>query len=202
MLVDLERLRGELEAACADAAVDPGTLVVWIVDAVRPPGTTPVAYLHPDGEVKRDTVAVFRAVGAERAGEWRGRAHRLALWRELPGLPDAALGPMLRHELEHARRWERSGSAFFDADERLRKATPAAGYASIPSEAEANAAAAAYAHATLTPAQLAELAAVPELEAVFAATPVVPAFPGAAPEPLRPAAVGPAIETVAPTTAA
>ena len=164
VLVELERLRGELEAACADAGVDPRALVVWVVDGVRPPGTTPVAYLHPDGVVKPDTVAVFRAVGAGRAAV---RAHKLALWRDLPGFPDAALGPMLRHELEHARRWELSGSAFFDADEELRKATPPELYTSIPSEAEANAAAATYAEATLTAAELAELRATPELGHLF-----------------------------------
>ncbi len=44
-------------------------------------------------------------------------AHRLAIWNELPGIPEVAIGPMLRHELEHARRWERSGTSFFEADD-------------------------------------------------------------------------------------
>ena len=111
-VLDLARLRDELHAACADAAIDPSALVVWVVDAVRPNGTTPLAYLQPAGEVRDDTVAVFRAVGAARAREFEGAAHRLALWGSLPGIPEAALGPMLRHELEHAARWERSGPRF------------------------------------------------------------------------------------------
>src|SRR5262249_35112512 len=86
-------------------------------------------------------------------------------WRELPGFPAAALGPMLRHELEHARRFELSGPAFFEADDLLRAAVRAAGghgYALLPSELEANAASAAYAARVLTAAQLDHLRAVPE----------------------------------------
>ena len=107
----------------------------------------------PDGSVRPDTVAVFRAVGAARASARRADAHRLALWGELPGIPDCALGPMLRHELEHARRYERSGPRFFEADDLLRAALRAAGgngYAALPSELEANAASAAYAARTLS----------------------------------------------------
>src|SRR5690242_10081936 len=107
-MVDLDRLRSELAAACEDAAIDPAALVVWVIAVARPPGTTPLAYLQPAGEVRAETVRVFRAVGTQRADTHRESAHRLALWGALPGLPDAALGPMLRHELEHARRWERS----------------------------------------------------------------------------------------------
>src|SRR6266849_1617285 len=97
--VDPDRLRTELERACEDAGLDPSRWVVWIVDGVPPAGTTPIAYLQPAGEVRTDTVIVFRAVGVKRARPHRLAAHRLAVWRLLPGLPDAALGPMLRHEV-------------------------------------------------------------------------------------------------------
>jgi hypothetical protein len=164
-VLDLDRLRFELTGACTDAGLDPGSLVVFVVDAVRPAGTTPMAYLHPAGFVWPDTVAVFRAVGRERAQlhhllPHHGIAHRLAVWSGLPGLPAAALGPMLRHELAHARRWEQSGTRFFEADDLLRAAVRVAagdGYGSLPSELEANAASAAYAARTLTPADLAQL---------------------------------------------
>ena len=92
------------------------------------------------------------------------------MWEELPEFPAAALGPMLRHELEHARRFELSGPAFFDADDLLREAVRAAGghgYAQLPSELEANAASAAYAARVLTGAELAELRAVPECAALL-----------------------------------
>jgi len=167
--VEPDHLVAELAAAAADAGVDPGSLVAFVVDAVRPPGATPIAYLQPAGRVRAGTVAVFRAVGASRAAGHEGVAHRLALWRELPGLPRAALAPMLRHELEHARRWERSGTAFYEADERLRATAGAADYAQLPTEREANAAAGAYARRVLDPAALERLAAVPELRALFAA---------------------------------
>ena len=73
---------------------------------------------------------------------------------------------MLRHELEHARRWERSGPRFFEADDLLRDAVRAAdgaGYATLPSELEANAASAAYAARTLAPAELEALRGLDEL---------------------------------------
>lgn len=168
-MVTSERLADELAAACADAALDPASFAVFVVDARRPPGTTPIAYLQPGGLVRPDTVLVFQAVGARRAAD-RAASHRLALWRELPGLPAAALGPMIRHEVEHARRFERSGPRFFEADERLRAAFDrlgSAGYLRIPSEREANSAAAAYARARLAPAELAALAAHDDCRALL-----------------------------------
>jgi len=169
-VLDHARLRSELDAACADAGVDPASVIVFVVPLRRPEGTTPLAYLNPAGSVRPDTVVVFRAVGAARAAAYAGTAHRLAVWKELPEFPAAALGPMLRHELEHARRFERSGPAFFDADDLLREAVRAAGghgYAQLPSELEANAASAAYAARVLTAAELAELRAVPECAALL-----------------------------------
>lgn len=162
---ELSRLRSELEGACADAGVEAASVVVFVAPARQPWGTTPLAYLNPAGVVRPETVAVFRAVGAARAARHAGSAHRLAVWRELPEFPVAALGPMLRHELEHARRFEESGPAFFEADDLLRAAVRAAGghgYARLPSELEANAASAGYAARVLTAAELAELRAVPE----------------------------------------
>jgi hypothetical protein len=154
---------------CRDAAIEPETCVAWIVDASRPEGATPTAYLHPAGRVRPDTVQVFRAVGAERARAFEGSAHRLAVWRHLPGLPESAVGPMLRHELAHAVRWEQSGTAFYEADERLRAAAGGGMYAALPTEREANAAAAAYAQHALSPVDLAELATIPELTDLLAA---------------------------------
>ena len=78
---------------------------------------------------------------------------------------------MLRHELAHAVRWEESGSAFYEADERLRAAAGSCAYAQLPTEREANAAAAAYARHALTPVELAELASAPELAGLLAAAP-------------------------------
>jgi hypothetical protein len=170
VIVDAERLRAELENACADAELPAGSFAAWIVNGECPAGATPVAYLHPAGRVDPGTVLVFRAVGAARAARHEGTAHRLAIWGSLPAFPDAALGPMLRHELEHARRWLRSGTAFYEADERLRAATAADGYAQLPTEREANAAAGDYARRVLDGAQLEALARVPDLAELLAAT--------------------------------
>jgi hypothetical protein len=172
---DPERFRRQLHAACADAAIDPASVVAYIVQAPRPAGTTPLAYLHPAGTVQPDTVAVFRAVGATRTARHTNAAHRLAIWGELPGIPDCAVGPMLRHELEHARRWERSGTRFFEADDLLRAALRANGghaYALIPSEIEANSASAAYAERTLSASELDEVRDCDECAGLLAPRPV------------------------------
>lgn len=170
MDVEGSQLKSLLRRACDDAGLDAACVVAWIVDAARPAGATPIAYLHPRGVVRPDTVQVFRAVGAERAQAHAGR-HRLALWRRLPRLPAAALGPMVRHELAHAVRWERSGPAFYAADERLRAVTGGHRYALLPTEREANAAAAAFARRTLAEPELEQLASVPELADLLASTP-------------------------------
>jgi hypothetical protein len=211
VIVDPFDLPAVLMRACRDAGIEPGTCVVWIVDARRPDGSTPVAYLHPRASVRDDTVQVFRAVGAGRADAFKG-SHRLAVWRELPGLPEPALGPMLRHELAHALRWEQSGTSFYEADERLRAAADSSTYARLPTEREANAAAAVYAHHALTEVELAELAAIPELaDLLVAEAPadvvaetlallgdVVDVTPGR----VEPREGGPVVELVAPATAA
>jgi hypothetical protein len=172
-VLDPSQLDSALLAACADAEIRPSSVVVYVVSARRPPGTTPLAYLHPGGVVRPQTVAVFKAVGG-RADEDRLTAHRLAVWAELPGIPAHALGPMLRHELEHARRFERSGPRFFEADDLLRTGVGAAGgsgYAMLPSELEANAASAAYALRTLSPSELEELRGTPDCASVLTADP-------------------------------
>jgi hypothetical protein len=164
-MLDLDLLERELLDAAGDAGIAPASLVVFVVEARRPPGTTPIAYLQPAGVLRPDTVLVFRAAGAGRVAAHRLRAHRLALWHELPGVPAAALAPMLRHELEHARRFERSGPRFFEADDLVRAAFRNAGpavYASLPSEREANAAAGFYARSRLSADELAAVAAWPE----------------------------------------
>jgi hypothetical protein len=164
-MLDLDHLREELVLASDDAGLAVASLVVFVVEATRPSGTTPIAYLQPAGFVRPDTVVVFRAAGAEPVARHRLTAHRLAVWRELPGIPEAALGPMLRHELEHARRWEESGTRFFEADDLLRAAVRRAGgdgYLNLPSEQEANAASAVYAAKTLSRGELGELRASPD----------------------------------------
>src|SRR5262249_26188326 len=145
------------------------------VQAPRPAGTTPLAYLHPAGSVQPDTVAVFRAVGVTRTARHTNAAHRLAIWGELPGIPDCAIGPMLRHELEHARRCGRAGPRFFEADDPLRAALRANGghaYALLPSEIEANSASAAYAGRTLSASELNEVRDCDECAGLLAPRPV------------------------------
>jgi hypothetical protein len=175
--VERDRVREALLAACADAGIDPGNVVVFMVDANRPADTTPIAYLQPAGYVQQETAGVFRAVGTEQAHAYHLAAHRLAIWCGLPGIPEAALGPMLRHELEHAKRWKLSGTRFFEADEWLRAALPRgdgfdSAYAALPTESEANAASTAYARRILSDSQIAELAGVEDCRDLVCAAPL------------------------------
>ncbi|HEX4518912.1 MAG TPA: hypothetical protein VH063_04950 [Gaiellaceae bacterium] len=172
-MLALDDLRTQLAAACDDAGIRSSSVVLYVAPVRRPAGTTPLAYLHPGGVVWPHTVAVFKAVAA-RADADRLAAHRLAVWHELPGIPAAAIGPMLRHELEHALRFERSGPRFFEADDLLRAAVGAAGgsgYAALPSEREANAASLAYARRTLLPSALEELRGSPDCALLLSADP-------------------------------
>lgn len=103
MTIEPTRLREEIIRACEDAGINPRSVVIFIVDAERPAGASPIAYLQPAGYVMPETARLFRAVGSERVHVHHLAAHRFAIWRELPGVPETALAPMLRHELEHAR---------------------------------------------------------------------------------------------------
>ena len=132
-----------------------------------------MAYLHPEGEVRDDTVLVYRAVGAEQVARHRDVRHRLALWADA-GVPDLAVPAMIRHEVEHARRWERSGGPFFEADGILRSAVSDAGghgYSRLPSEVEANLAAAEFVRRTMGARALRALADIDETAALVAAMP-------------------------------
>jgi hypothetical protein len=77
----------------------------------------------------------------------------VAIWSEMPRVPYSILGPLLRHELEHAAQWDRHGRSYSELDGYLREAWDASRhperYLRLPSEREANLAAAKYARASL-----------------------------------------------------
>jgi hypothetical protein len=58
-MLELDRLRDELTAACEDAGLDPATLVIWVVAVVRPPGPR---FFEAD-DVLRDAVREADGVG-------------------------------------------------------------------------------------------------------------------------------------------
>jgi hypothetical protein len=76
----------------------------------------------------------------------------------MPRAPYALLGPLLRHELQHAVQWTRSGTPFFILDGYLRDAASRGDldYFALPSERDANIAAAEYA-VTLPEAKIAPI---------------------------------------------
>jgi hypothetical protein len=164
MVVTPERLLAALPDACEDAGVTAALVIAWIVEAAWPTTTSPIAYIAPASYVTEETVTVFRVIGAARVDEHHLGGHRVAVWQTFDGVPDAALPVMLRHELEHAARWECSGTAFFDADQELRALVRGNhdGYAALPTEREANAASSRYATRVLNAGDIRELRARPD----------------------------------------
>jgi hypothetical protein len=120
-----------------------------------PQGKAEAGYYRPGApDVPHDWLgpSIVRRVPPETLACYENR-HRVAIWSEIPGAPYALLGPLLRHELEHAAQWQRHGRPYSDLDgilRGIRNADANSGrYLRLPPEREANLAAAAYADASL-----------------------------------------------------
>jgi hypothetical protein len=151
VIVEEQHVLDTLAVTCPHANVAAADVVVFVVDAERPAGATPSAYLHPASYVSEETARVFRAVGSVRADAYHLVSHRIGLWKRYAEASADVLGPLLRHELEHAARWQRSGTVFFEADEELRAVTRGhAAYRTLPTEEEANAGSTEFAQERLT----------------------------------------------------
>jgi hypothetical protein len=129
--------------------------VVFLVKETMPRGTSEAGYLFPgptpDFHV-RLSPAILRWIPPDTLKAYEER-HRVAVWYRQPRVPYSLLGPLLRHELQHAVQWKRFGRPFFELRHHLLdawEAHPAGpGYFELPAERDANAAAAAYAADTL-----------------------------------------------------
>jgi hypothetical protein len=120
-----------------------------------PRGLAEAGYYRPGGpDVPHDwlTPSILRRVPPETLEQYENR-HRVAIWSEIPRAPYALLGPLLRHELEHAAQWQRCGRSYIDLDGHLREVWNARSkserYLRLPSEREANLASAKYADTCL-----------------------------------------------------
>jgi hypothetical protein len=128
-----------------------------------PAGAAEAAYYRPgppDAPHHQLIPSIFRSIPPEIL-ELYGNRHRVAIWSEIPGAPFALLEPLLRHELEHGAQWQRHGRPFSDLDGYLREAWDARSnperYLQLPSEREANLAAATFAQARLDEEHLGRL---------------------------------------------
>jgi hypothetical protein len=155
-------LRKEWEAARKNATIR-GSAVVFLVKTRMPLGFAESGYFRPGAPNTFHAwldPAIFRFVPPDVFNEHED-VHRIAVWAQIPRAPFALLPPLLRHELEHAAQWERGGSAFIDANSYLYEAWRVRSnrrrYFAMPSERQANLAAAVYARRVLSDADVASL---------------------------------------------
>jgi hypothetical protein len=151
MRIGRKELRNAWDRARDDAGLDRRDCVIFLVKARMPRGRAEAGYYRPggpDGPHDWLSPSVIRHVPPETLERYEHR-HRVAIWSEIPGAPYALVDPLLRHELEHAAQWQRHGRSFSDLDGYLRDVLDARSdfqrYLRLPSEREANLAAATYA---------------------------------------------------------
>ncbi len=129
--------------------------VLFVVRGDRDPSLAEAAHLRPgaiDEDGLRGSSAVLRAVGIDRlnAPQLVNGVHRFALFQEQDEAPLSAINAILVHELRHAEQFDRLGLPFWEVDAGLRKVVQLSAdeyetaYRQIPSERDANRAAAKY----------------------------------------------------------
>jgi len=155
MRIGRKHLRTAWDRAREDAGLDRRDCVIFLVKARMPAGAAEAGYYRPgrpDWSHDQLIPSILRSISPEMLERYEDR-HRVAIWSEIPGAPFALLEPLLRHELEHGAQWQRHGRSYSDLDGYLRDAWDARSnaerYLKLPSEREANLAAAAYARAHL-----------------------------------------------------
>jgi hypothetical protein len=153
-VIDMEQLEPVWEAALAHAGYEVGAALLYPFEGARASDGSGAVHFPPGHEIgeadQMDHEGYIRV-----ANEPKNRdLHRIALWT---GVDPPVLAGRLRHELEHARQWDRFGQPIFDLyDLLLREVLPAkAGgldgclgmyFNAIPAEQDANAAAAIFVH--------------------------------------------------------
>jgi hypothetical protein len=167
MRVSQEELRRAWDSARGDADLKQRACVVILVADRMPTDGSEATYYRPGGPDRphdhlKELVLRRTHPDVLNRYEWR---HRVVIWAEIPGAPPEILGPLLRHELEHARQWQQYGRVFVELNTELREAHASAGvpggYERMPAERAANLAAAAYAALHLAPETIAEICRLP-----------------------------------------
>jgi hypothetical protein len=135
-----------LAQALADAEVAENTTTLFRVEGSPQAGESEVVYIPPP-HAWRDNYPLLARVGSELLQEHNG-LHRFAVYYEIDDAPLGALATELRHEAQHAVQFNQYGPNFVELNQLLRdlvRSTGGANYEAIPSERDANAAAADYA---------------------------------------------------------
>lgn len=157
------RVSDLLADALADADVHADSAILFLVTGLAPAGAAEYAYLPP-GYWSELENRVLRDVG-ERLDDF-SLLHRFGAYSESAYAIEAATAVGLRHEVQHAVQFNEYGPSFFELESILRRAMRRANrmgdYTLIPSERDANHAAAEYARARFSD-HVGALAADPKL---------------------------------------
>jgi hypothetical protein len=111
MRVGVKTLATVWRQAIADAELDASQCVVFLVKARKPSIAAEAGYFRPgrpDLPHSALRPMLFRWLDPSILDKYEDR-HRVAVWAWAGRAPACALGPLLRHELQHAVHWQRWG---------------------------------------------------------------------------------------------
>src|SRR4051812_16424197 len=113
MKVDLGWIEQEFRDLLANAAVGEDRMQLIVVEERQPDGTAECAYCSPSmgPPLPPRTNAVITRIHPDRLAQ---RHHIVGVWEVLPEADEVLLSALLRHEVEHARQWERYGPQLTD----------------------------------------------------------------------------------------
>lgn len=113
MLIKREWVTAEWPRLLENAGIAIERAQLIIVRERRPVGTAECAYCSPSmtPPLPARTNAVIRRIDPDRLAQHH---HLLGVWQELPAADEISTSALLRHELEHARQWERFGPQLVD----------------------------------------------------------------------------------------
>lgn len=162
MLINSVWITAEWPRLLEDAGIAMERVQLIIVREQQRSGTAECAYCSPsmNPPLPPRTNAVIRRIDADRLAQHH---HIVCAWQGLPAADEISTSALIRHELEHARHWERYGPQLIDElDAELKTVAEVTGrsYHCTPVEQAADDAARAWIESRYDAAEAARLAEV------------------------------------------
>jgi hypothetical protein len=146
MLISRDEHVRFLADALSDAGIPENTTTFFVVAGSPEADEAEVVYIPPP-HAWRTNYPLLERIGSQRLHEYDG-LHRFGAYQEVDDAPRGAIATELRHEAQHAFQFKLFGPDFIELNQLLRdlvRTTGGARYEAIPSERDANRAAAEYA---------------------------------------------------------